>query len=150
MGAATLACPASAAGYQVLTGAEADLLDAICDQIVPADRDAGAKQAGCVQYIDRQLAGPLQRYKNAYRQGLAALVKTIDFLHLGFDERKAFLRRMEAGEISGPAWEPVSAATFFNMVLDHTYQGFYGDPKHGGNRDAVSWHMLGIAEHMHG
>jgi gluconate 2-dehydrogenase gamma chain len=23
-------------------------------------------------------------------------------------------------------------------------QGFYGDPRHGGNRDRVSWKMLGV------
>jgi len=25
-------------------------------------------------------------------------------------------------------------------------EGFYGSPRHGGNRDAVSWQMLGLAE----
>jgi hypothetical protein len=30
------------------------------------------------------------------------------------------------------------------MVITHTMQGFYGDARHDGNRDAVSWRMLGI------
>ena len=30
------------------------------------------------------------------------------------------------------------------MVIAHTMQGFYGDARHNGNRDAVSWRMLGI------
>jgi len=29
-------------------------------------------------------------------------------------------------------------------VVSHTMQGYYGDPRHGGNRDAVSWTMLGV------
>jgi len=29
-------------------------------------------------------------------------------------------------------------------LVDHTIQGFYGGPRHGGNRDAVSWRMLGL------
>jgi len=24
--------------------------------------------------------------------------------------------------------------------------GFYGDPRHGGNKDRVSWRMLGVAD----
>jgi gluconate 2-dehydrogenase gamma chain len=30
------------------------------------------------------------------------------------------------------------------MVIAHTMQGYYGDPRHGGNREAVSWCMLGV------
>jgi gluconate 2-dehydrogenase gamma chain len=30
-------------------------------------------------------------------------------------------------------------------VLDHTRQGFYGSPRHGGNRDYASYRMLGLA-----
>jgi len=35
---------------------------------------------------------------------------------------------------------------FFNLVRSHTFEGYYGSPRHGGNRDAVSWRMLGLAE----
>ena len=37
-----------------------------------------------------------------------------------------------------------SAKRFFSTVIAHTMQGYYGDPRHGGNRDAVSWRMLGV------
>ncbi len=30
------------------------------------------------------------------------------------------------------------------MVLDHCMQGFYGSPRHGGNKDYASWRMLGV------
>ena len=36
--------------------------------------------------------------------------------------------------------------TFFELVRKHTLEGYYGSPRHGGNRDAVSWRMLGLAE----
>jgi hypothetical protein len=36
------------------------------------------------------------------------------------------------------------------MVIDHTMQGFYGSPEHGGNRDEASWKMLGIVDVMEG
>ena len=35
---------------------------------------------------------------------------------------------------------------FFDLVRNHTMQGYYGSPRHGGNRDAVSWRMLGLDE----
>ena len=31
---------------------------------------------------------------------------------------------------------------FFELILAHCRQGFYGDPRHGGNRNMVSWKML--------
>jgi gluconate 2-dehydrogenase gamma chain len=30
-------------------------------------------------------------------------------------------------------------------VRAHTMQGFYGDPRHGGNRDRASWKMVGLS-----
>jgi gluconate 2-dehydrogenase gamma chain len=35
---------------------------------------------------------------------------------------------------------------FFELVRKHTLEGYYGSPRHGGNRDAVSWRMLGVSE----
>jgi gluconate 2-dehydrogenase gamma chain len=35
---------------------------------------------------------------------------------------------------------------FFDLVRSHTFEGYYGAPRHGGNRNAVSWRMLGMAE----
>ena len=33
---------------------------------------------------------------------------------------------------------------FFNLILAHAMQGFYGDPRHGGNRGAASWKMVAL------
>jgi gluconate 2-dehydrogenase gamma chain len=33
---------------------------------------------------------------------------------------------------------------FFALLVEHTMQGFYGDPRHGGNRDRVGWRMIGF------
>ena len=42
------------------------------------------------------------------------------------------------------------SSPFFQMVVDHTMQGFYGSPEHGGNKDEASWKMLGIVDVMAG
>ena len=67
--------------WRFLTDAEASLLDAICAQIIPTDQDPGAREAGCVAYIDRQLVGPHQRFAERYRAGLASLAATCQALH---------------------------------------------------------------------
>jgi gluconate 2-dehydrogenase gamma chain len=35
-----------------------------------------------------------------------------------------------------------TSTAFFNLILEHTRHGFYGDPRHGGNRNRISWKML--------
>jgi gluconate 2-dehydrogenase gamma chain len=134
---------------QTFTPEEAELLEALCEQIIPRDDDPGARDAGVLHYIDRQLAGPLERFTPFYRAGLAALVKT-EFPKLAFEKQTEFLKNMEAGKLTGPAWKLQSAASFFNMVIDHTMQGFYGSPQHGGNRNEASWKMLDIQKVMRG
>ena len=33
---------------------------------------------------------------------------------------------------------------FFSLLIKHTMEGFYGDPRHGGNKDRVGWTLLGF------
>jgi gluconate 2-dehydrogenase gamma chain len=122
-----------------LAGVEARTLDAICDQLIPADRDAGAAATGAVEFIDRQLAGPYRRHRRAYREGLARAAALSHQMfgapldQLASERRLAVVARIEQ-----------EARPFFDMVLDHTMQGFYGSPRHGGNRDYASWRMLRV------
>jgi gluconate 2-dehydrogenase gamma chain len=147
---AAAATPLYAAAPLVsLTADEARLVEALCDQIVPADDTPGAKQAGVLYYIDRQLAGALQRFASDYRRGLAQLASACrertgrEFLSLSFAEQTAFLKDVESGRVPG-------LDAFFRMVIDHTLQGFFGSPAHGGNLDEASWKMLGVTDVMEG
>ena len=59
-----LAVPLYAAGpLETYSRDEARPVEALCDQVIPADAATGAKKAGVLYYIDRQLAGPLRRFK---------------------------------------------------------------------------------------
>ncbi|HEV8038965.1 MAG TPA: gluconate 2-dehydrogenase subunit 3 family protein [Bryobacteraceae bacterium] len=144
------ALPLYAAGpLQTFSGEEARLVEALCDQVIPADDSPGAKQAGVLYYIDRQLAGPLQRFEPAYHGGLSNLRRECqdrtgrDFADLPFLEQTKFLEGIEAGRAE-------KLISFWRLVIDHTMQGFYGSPANGGNRDAASWDMLGIRDVMGG
>ena len=113
---------------------EARILEAVCGQIIPEDQDAGAVQAGVLTFIDRQLTGFYRPLQSVYRQGLATI--SVKFLDLAPSDQLAALRRIE----QDPKTKP-----FFDLLVTHTMQGFYGDPRHGGNRERASWKMLGVA-----
>lgn len=146
---ALAAAPLYAGPLVWLAEEDARLIEAIADQVVPADDAPGALAAGVVYYIDKQVAGPLKRFQDTYRRSIplfrsACREKTgRDFTALSFAERTVFLHFIEKS--GQPA-----LASFFAMVVDHTLQGFYGSPAHGGNRDEASWKMLGIEDVMGG
>ncbi|SFS39221.1 gluconate 2-dehydrogenase gamma chain [Porphyromonadaceae bacterium NLAE-zl-C104] len=39
-------------------------------------------------------------------------------------------------------WGKINQKEFFNIVLRNTMQGFYGSPRHGGNKNYVSFRMM--------
>jgi gluconate 2-dehydrogenase gamma chain len=139
--AAAAAVPLYAGPAVILSSDEVKFLEALVDQIIPPDDAPGAAQAGVVFYIDKQLAGPYKRLRDNYRRGIpafrtACVAKTgKDFLALTFPERTDYLR--------------FDGSPFFTMVLEHTMQGYYGSPEHGGNLNDASWKMLDI-EHVMG
>ncbi len=93
-----------------------------------------------VHYIDIQLTRKFKRHRKAYAQAISALDAlarerhAAAFATLPFEERTLLLAAFEKGE----------NAKAFNMVLDHTLQGFFGSPRHGGNKDYASWRMVGV------
>jgi gluconate 2-dehydrogenase gamma chain len=133
-----------------LTAEEFAAVEAIADQIIPPDHDAGGREAGVAWFIERQLRGPYRRFAPAYVSGLERLERTSVHLHgagftrLTFDQQTRLLAAMERNQVPAAIWQPGQAAGFFRMVCDHCMQGFYGSPRHGGNRDYASWRMLGL------
>jgi len=136
--------------YRFFTDAEANLLIDICEQIIPRDDVPGATDTGAIRYIDRQLCGPLSRHQRAYRRGLESFRKTClrtykaSFQELAPSLKIEALRSIERGEAPKELWDDPPAKGFFNLVLAHTMQSFYGSPRHGGNRDYASYRMLGL------
>ena len=144
MGSAALAVGCTARNresWDFLTDAQALTLAALCDRIVPADDFPSASQAGVVTYIDRQLARTYRRHRNTYRDGLEQADATS---RNRFGRDLAALPAQQQVEIVGAIEQQYRR--FFDLVRSHTLEGYYGSPRHGGNRDAVSWRMLGLAE----
>ncbi len=99
----------------------------------------GASQAGVVNFIDLQLTRHHRKHQGAYRKGVAGVDAASrkrfgkPFAELTFERQTELLSEVESND-----------SQFFDLIRTHTMQGFYGDPRHGGNRDEVSWKMLGL------
>lgn len=133
-----------------MTAEEADLLEAIADQLIPSDDlGPGAVAAGAVVYIDRALGGALSESRDAYRAGLAAFdrycraSRGAPFRELPHVDQVSALIDVETGAATGArAGFAGSSAAFFNLVRGHVLQGTFGDPYYGGNRGYVGWDLI--------
>jgi len=143
-------CTYKISPWRFFTLEEGQTVAAICERIIPADQDAGATEAGVVNFIDLQLMGPYKRHRAAYRQGIRGVEqKSLEmfghrFAELSPERQDAVLKELERGAAVGEAWKGLASKDFFALIVSHTMQGFYGDPRHGGNRGRVSWKMLGL------
>lgn len=131
-----------------LSAGQLALVAAIADQIIPPDDDPGGKDADVARFIEQQLRGPYERFASTYRDGLRKLDETSarlagrSFVDLPFDRQTRVLAAIEADRVPSGIWRAREAPGFFHLITDHCLQGFYGSPRHGGNRDGVSWRML--------
>jgi gluconate 2-dehydrogenase gamma chain len=143
------ACTSTDSGehFRILTEKEAACLIALCEQIIPGDQDAGATDAGVIYFIDRQLKKRFPKEIDLFRNGVHSLQDWCKerygqvFEDLDVSLQIEIMQQMEKDEISSDLWT-VSPKDFFNRLLARTMQGFYGSPRHGGNKDYASYRML--------
>jgi gluconate 2-dehydrogenase gamma chain len=133
-----------------LSDDEYHLIESIAEQIIPTDEWPGGRGAGIAKFIDIQLAGPYNRFQREYRKGLAAIEDTClnkyasKFSELSWNVQTELLQDMEADKLSGNNWKDGFARKFFDLLRSHSLQGFYGSPRHGGNKDFASYKMIGL------
>jgi len=130
-----------------LTASEADLLEAIVARLIPSDAGGpGASEARAAHYIDRALGGALASSRQAYTAGLAALDRYARssrgkaFTELSATDQDSVLIDVETGAATGFTG---NSAQFFQLVLNHTHQGTFGDPYYGGNANFIGWDLIG-------
>jgi gluconate 2-dehydrogenase gamma chain len=139
---AAVGCNSSSnAKWEFLSDQQAATLTALCDQIVPADDFPSASEAGVLNYIDRQLVRHYSRHQDAYRDGL---IEAESLSRKRFGRSLSELAPSQQWEIART--QEIENSAFFTLLRNHTFEGYYGSPRHGGNRDAQSWRMLGLAE----
>jgi gluconate 2-dehydrogenase gamma chain len=135
------------------TEQEAKVVVAACERIFPANESGpGATQAGAMVYIDRQLAGPYGTDKNRYTQG--PFVESVP--GHGYQGKENPQETYRAGieklgtdfaELEGLKQEErlkaIEKTYFFQLLRQHTIEGMFCDPMHGGNAGLIGWQMLG-------
>jgi gluconate 2-dehydrogenase gamma chain len=141
---------ADAAPAAALTAAQAGVLDAFVERLIPTDAiGPGGKEAGVSAFIARSLAGGLSGGLKHLAGFYAAGLNAVDayatsayggaFASLPADKQDAVLTDMAAGKATG--FVPDSA-TFFATVHEHALEGMFSDPVYGGNKNFAGWDLL--------
>lgn len=132
-----------------LTSPQLAALRALLDRLIPADDFPGALAAGTDDFVVALLAGDCAAEAPALALGLTQLDADAVALHgqpfatLPPAAQDALLTALEQNHPATLWPAPLTAAVFFNRMVDLAAEGFYADPANGGNRDAASWRMIG-------
>jgi gluconate 2-dehydrogenase gamma chain len=132
---------------------EALIVAAAASRIFPSDDSGpGAREAGVVVYIDRQLASPYGRDDDRYTQGpfesgppelgYQGKATRREIYREGILNLKGFDR--ESAEEQDRALERIESSPFFALLRQHTIEGMFCDPMHSGNVDMVGWQLIGF------
>jgi hypothetical protein len=133
-----------------LTEQQRQTLRAAVNRIIPQDDYPGAWQSGVGDYLARQFEGDLRPVFDDYRNGLTALDAESrarfqrSFSKLSEADQDRVLGLVESGEVL-TTWD-VAPPFFFSLLVRTTAEGFYSEPEQGGNRNALSWKMVGFEE----
>jgi gluconate 2-dehydrogenase gamma chain len=133
--------------------AEALIVAAAASRIFPTDQSGpGAREAGVVIYIDRQLAGPYGRDRYRYTQGpfedgppelgYQGKATPREIYREGLKNLKGFDQL--SPEEQDARLHQIESSRFFSLLRQHTIEGMFCDPIHGGNADMIGWQLIGF------
>jgi gluconate 2-dehydrogenase gamma chain len=136
------------------TEEEALTVAAAAARIFPSDDSGpGAKEAGVVIYIDHQLAGPYGRDRYRYTQapfdenaprefGYQGKATPAETYREGLQALKGFDKL--SPEEQDKKLHEIENTHLFALLRQHTIEGMFCDPLHGGNIDMVGWQLVGF------
>jgi gluconate 2-dehydrogenase gamma chain len=164
--------PVVPSGYAYFTEPEVAFLDAAVSRLIPADDlGPGAREAGVVLFLDRQMAGPYGHAETWYMQGpwhdgtkeqgyqlkltpaelYRTGIKASDdhcrkqyskpFAQLSAANQDEVLHGLEEDKVK---LSGVPAKEFFHFLQQNTMEGFLADPIYGGNRNFIGWKLIGF------
>lgn len=166
--------PVAGASLKFLDTAQAKLVSAIFDRLLPEDEiSMSATQAGCVTFIDAQLDGPFGKAESRYQlgpfkkgtpqQGYQSPLTPADYYKRGLATLEDYCQAQFSKSFTGLtdaekdhlieqmendeikfSDADISARTFFELLLQNVKEGYFADPIYGGNKDMVGWKMVGF------
>jgi len=165
---------ASPGGWLYLNTEEVAVLEAIADRLIPADEHSlGGKDANCVVFIDRQLAGPFGRLDGWYMegpfatnplptQGFQSPLRPTQVYRDGLRALAAYVGKTFGNrkfpQLSGEDQDKVltglekgeiklegfNGKMLFEQIYSNMMEGYFADPIYGGNKDMTGWKLLGF------
>ena len=122
-------------------------------RIFPSDDSGpGAAEAGVTIYNDRQLAGPYGQDRFRYTQGpfekapaelgYQGKATPREIYREGLNDLKGFNKLQTVDQ--NKLLEQMESSLFFKLLRQHTIEGMFSDPIHGGNADMVGWQLVGF------
>jgi gluconate 2-dehydrogenase gamma chain len=152
--------------------AEWRFLGAAVDRLIPHDEHGpGGIEMGVLEFLDRHMQTPFAAGDIWYMQGpfvsaapefgyqgklplrdiLRVGIKNMDaycasqfggkaFADLDLKKQEELLKAAEGAKLK---FDDISAKLFFNSLLNETRNGYFADPRHGGNKDMGAWKMIG-------
>jgi len=155
--------------YTFLNKTEATFIEAAVARLIPADEKwGGALEADVPNYFDKQLGGSWGAGERLYRSGpwqtgtstqgyqlpytpaelFRTALKAIDtdlkktpFHKMSASDQDAYLQKLSKEDLDLGG---VPSKVFFAQLLQMTKEGFFSDPVYGGNKDMISWRMIGF------
>lgn len=132
---------------------QALVVAAAAARIFPSDESGpGAAEAGVILYIDRQVAGPYGRDRYRYTQ--APFLAGVPEQGYQEEDTPRAIYRKGLPQIAGlhlippeeqdGALRAIEHTTFFQLLRQHTIEGMFCDPMHGGNVDLIGWQLIGF------
>lgn len=127
--------PAASGPLRFFSPDQAEEIEAIAAQIIPADETPGAREAGVIRFIDRNLVEFETDRQPDYIAGLGMLAEKAGgrFTNLDSARQIEVLRALEKSE-------------FFGLVRQHTIMGFFSNPQYGGNLNKIGWKLIGFED----
>jgi len=132
---------AASAKLEFFTAEQAKEVEAIAAQIIPTDRDPGAREAKAIYFIDRALITFAKGQQKDYTNGLAEVQDKLKELFPGVAKFSAATSAQQIAVLTALEKTP-----FFGTVRFHTIVGFTCDPSRGGNADKVGWQLMGFED----
>ncbi len=147
-------------------------LVAACDRLIPHDEHGpGGVELGVPEFLDRHMQTPYASGDIWYMQGpfleappefgyqgrltlremIKLGIKAMDshcarefsgkkFAELDIGKQEELLKLAESGKLK---LDDISSKLFFSQLLNEVRNGYFSDPKYGGNKNMGSWKMIG-------
>jgi len=128
------------------------LIQSVVDCLIPADEFPGAYEAGVCDYLRKLFETDLRDEAEFFNTGLDSIDLEArarfgkPFASLTPAQQSVTFEAIQQGDVL-TSWQ-ISPQRFFEMLVCTTAEGFYSEPKQGGNRGAISWMMTGFEDEV--